>query len=246
MFYNNNFRFYHSVLAGKHYYDNRGGAPIHYLSYLISGECRIVSENDTVHIKAGNVFYIPKGYRYQSFWRGERIDFLSFGFRDTGTREEFRSQLQILPADGALIEDILKIPFERGGVVTCRTLSVFYDVLDRLMPYLSQGDGREKRLIKQAKIYISQNPRCTVPQIAEACGISEPYLYAVCRRAGTTPNTVKQQVLCEMAADLLTSTDLRVEEIAERLGFSSDTYFRKVFKKHIGQAPLTIRKNAVM
>lgn len=244
MFIRRNFFFTHSVRMGKHYYDNRCGAPMHFLSYLISGECRIVSENDTVRIHAGDLLYLPKGYRYQSFWTGERIDFLSFGFYDTGSREEFKPKLQILPADEELIRRIRSIPTERGGAVTCRTLSSFYGVLDCLIPYLSQEGGREASLIKQAKIYISQNPRTSVPEIAAACGISEPYLYAVCRRAGMTPNGIKQKVLCEMATDLLISTDLPVDQIAERLGFSSDTYFRKVFKKHMGEAPLAVRKKA--
>ena len=216
---------------------------MHYLSYLISGNCRIVSESREYHIPAGSVFYVPKGYHYQSFWSGERVDFLSLGFFDTGTKEAWKTQLQILPADDEIIRLLLSIPTERGGAVSCRTLSLFYDVLDRLSPYLCRDGGREGRIVKQAKIYIAEHPRCSVPEIAAACGISEPYLYAVFKRsAGISPNESKQQILCEMATDLLISTDLRVEEISERLGFSSGCYFRKIFKKHMGTTPLAVRR----
>ena len=246
MYFNRNFIFTRTVRAGHHYYDNRSGAPMHYLSYLTCGECRIVSENGTVYFREGDIIYVPKGYRYQSFWRGDRIEFITFAFFDTGTREEFRTQPYILRVDESLAEAILAIPIERGGAVTCRALGRFYEVLDRLLPHLAQDGGREARVIKQAKIYIAEHPRCTVPGIAEACGISEPYLYVICRRAGITPNAIKQQVLCEMAVDLLASTDLRVEEIAERLGFGSDTYFRKIFKKQTGMAPMSVRKNSLL
>ncbi|MBQ7321107.1 MAG: AraC family transcriptional regulator [Clostridia bacterium] len=243
MYLNCNFKFHRTVRAGRHYYDNRRGAPMHYLSYLISGEGRIVSENGTVRLGAGDVFYIPKGYRYQSFWQGEKVDFLSLGFFETGTREEFRSRLQVIPADASLREAMLSIPMERGCTVTCRSLSLFYGVLDRVMPHLTQGDEREDKIVKQAKIYIAEHPRCTVPEIAAACGISEPYLYVVFRRAaGGTPNEIKQRVLCEMAVDLLSATELRVEDISERLGFSSSAYFRKIFKKQLGTTPLSVRK----
>ena len=246
MLYRRNFIFSHTTRAGQHYYDNRGGASMYYISYLISGEVRLVAEGETHHVRAGQVVYVPKGYRYQSFWRGETVDFITFAFFDVGTQDNLKTHPQILSADEELIDLFLSVPIERGHSVTYRSLSIFYAVLDRLSPQITQGSDREDRIVKRAKIYIAQNPRASVPEIAAACGISEPYLYAICRRAGTTPNTVKQQVLCEMAADLLTSTDLRVEEIAERLGFSSDTYFRKVFKKHMDQAPLTVRKTAVM
>ena len=246
MYFNRNFLFTHSVRAGHHYYDNRSGAPLNYLAYLISGECRIESENNTYRFRTGDIIYVPKGYHYQSFWSGERIEFVTFAFFDTGTREELRTQPLVIPADPSLAEAMLTIPTERGGAVTCRSLSRFYDVLDRLMPYLVQGNGRDSKMVKQAKIYIADHPRCTVPEMAAACGVSESYLYVVFRREGVTPNSVKLQVLCEMAVDLLTTTDLRVEEIAEYLGFSSDAYFRKIFKKQTGMSPIATRKTAMM
>ncbi len=248
MLYRRNFIFSHTIRAGQHYYDNRGGASMYYISYLISGEVRLAAEGETHYVRAGQAIYVPKGYRYQSFWRGERIDFITFAFFEAGTQENLKTHPQVLSADEDLTALFLSVPIEHGvgGAVTYRSLSIFYAVLDRLADRLTQGGDREDRIIKQAKTYIAQNPRASVPEIAAACGISEPYLYVICRRAGTTPNAVKQHLLCEMAADLLISTDLRVEEIAERLGFSSDTYFRKVFRKHIGQAPLTVRKNAMM
>ena len=246
MLFHQNFIFSRSTRAGRHFYDNHNGAPMYYVSYLISGELRLVSESETQQVRAGQVVYIPKGYRYQSFWSGEIIDFITFAFFDAGTKETLKTHPQVIEADGELVNLFLSVPVKRGGAVTYRSLSIFYTVLDRLSARIKQGDGRENRIIKQAKTYIAQNPRASVPEIAAACGISEPYLYVICRRAGVTPNGIKQQVLCEMAADLLTSTDLRVEEIAERLGFSSDTYFRKIFKKHVGYAPLTVRKNALM
>ena len=246
MLYQKNFAFTHTIRTGKHYYDNRVGAPMYYVSYLISGEVRYVAEGETLHARAGQIAYVPKGYRYQSFWSGENIDFITFAFFDAGTRENLKNNPQVFNADEELIALFRSIRIEPGQSVTYRSLSIFYAILDRISPQITQGGGREERIIKQTKTYIAQNPRATVSEIAAACGISEPYFYVICRRAGTTPNAIKQHLHCEMAADLLTSTDLRVEEIAERLGFSSDNYFRKVFNKHMGQSPLAVRKNALI
>ena len=45
-----------------------------------------------------------------------------------------------------------------------------------------------------------------------------------------------------MAADLLTSSQLSVEEIANKTGFAGTQSFSKAFKKARGQSPLNFRQ----
>ena len=64
------------------YTDNRRGSPDHYIAYMRSGHCRIVTETYTVEIQEGDVFYIPYGIPYQSYWYGhDLICFDSYAFR---------------------------------------------------------------------------------------------------------------------------------------------------------------------
>ena len=42
--------------------------------------------------------------------------------------------------------------------------------------------------------------------------------------------------------ELLAKTNLSIEEISQRVGFSSASYYSKMFKKQIGVAPLKYRK----
>lgn len=48
----------------------------------------------------------------------------------------------------------------------------------------------------------------------------------------------------EAASELLNSADLTVQEISDRVGMSSSSYFSTVFKKHTGMNPSDYRKNA--
>lgn len=90
---------------------------------------------------------------------------------------------------------------------------------------------------------IRSDPSRKIADIAAACGVCESGLYGVFRRTyRETPNTVRQRVLCEQAKHLLVTTDLSVEEISERLSFSSSSYFRKVMRKHTGMTPGEIRR----
>ena len=216
---------------------------MNYLDYLIEGHCRIVTERVTYCVEPGDVFYIPKGLKYQSVWEGERIEFLTFGFNELAVQETLKTQFLTFPLDAELAAQVQAIPIRRGGVVTCRSLSMFYDLLDRFMPQLRYTVGKDERIVKRAKRYMSEHNNFNMPEVAAACGISEPHLYSVFKKAvGMTPNEIKQQIQCEKAVDLLITTDMSVGKIAETLGFSSDSYFRKIFKQYTGTAPLKVRK----
>jgi AraC-like DNA-binding protein len=64
------------------------------------------------------------------------------------------------------------------------------------------------------------------------------------KELGKTPNRVRQEAKCQQAVRLLTCTDLPVEEISTRLGFSSSSYMRKLLRLTTGKTPLQIRKAA--
>ncbi len=54
---------------------------------------------------------------------------------------------------------------------------------------------------------------------------------------GLTPVEYINQIRVGKAKDLLLNTDLPMSEIAERVGFSNQNYFGRVFKKYTGMAP---------
>ncbi|MBQ6938199.1 MAG: helix-turn-helix transcriptional regulator [Clostridia bacterium] len=46
----------------------------------------------------------------------------------------------------------------------------------------------------------------------------------------------------EKSIELLTRTDLSIEEISQKVGFASASYFSKIFKKEKGVSPLNYKK----
>ena len=61
--------------------DQHLGAPRHFFAYMICGTCKIISEEITLEVHAGDLFYIPKGLPYHSYWHAEEnVQFKSFGF----------------------------------------------------------------------------------------------------------------------------------------------------------------------
>lgn len=245
--YSDNFRFVDFHLSRYHYTDSRDGAARHYLALMLRGECRIVAGKDTLSICEGDVFYIPKGLSYQSFWYGrDEIRFLSFGFGHLLTDEAEDISLQVIPCSEDIREKLRSI--STGGHPDCRPLSVFYSVMADLLPTMIRTpERREDTVVRRAETYIEDHPDCSMAELAAACSVSEPYLYVIFHRTtGQTPNTFRQKILCRKAVQLLTTTDRTVEEIASALSFSSASYMRKVLRQHTGHTPRQIRSSRVI
>ena len=83
---------------------------------------------------------------------------------------------------------------------------------------------------------------CPLAEIAASVHLSPVYFHNRFREAtGETPLSYLTRIRVEKAKVLLLSDSTPTAEIAEQCGFSSDTYFSAVFKKHTGQTPRQYR-----
>ena len=227
------------------YTDNRRGAPLHYLAYLEEGRCRIVSEQGCIEAGPGEAFYIPMGLPYQSYWYGtDTIRFRSYGFSFFPEAQVRRFCLQKLACEDGILEQILQIPME--GHPDSAALGDLFSVMAKLSEgMLTMEPATDEQLLELAKSFLLLHPNCRVPDIARHCGISESALYALFRKHGDkTPNTLRQEALVHRAVQLLTTTDLSIQEISDSLHFSSAAYFRKILRAHTGKTPSQVRKSA--
>lgn len=233
------------TFSHTHHSNIMGGSPLHYLALLEKGTARLVTERSTLTLQAGDVFYIPRGLPYQSYWQGDVISFLSFGFTETGSDELTGTVLQRINCDEAQRDAIRAIPIDEPRV-TLNALSRFYAALSSLLPFMQKAEkGRVSRLAERAKNFLLFHPTASAAQVAAHCHVSEPYLFRVFRQAeNCTPNEYRTRVLCEKAVSLLTTTDETVETVSERLGVSSASYLCKLLKKETGKTPREIRKEA--
>ena len=230
-----------------HLTDNsRTPLPRHYFGRLLNGTAVIKTENTELTVKPGDIFYLPKGLKYQSHWFGgteNQIEFYSFGFDIAPTRNTF--VLQKLPSVPEL-EDLfaqlcLEIPFTEKGI------GKLYHFFGEAAEYMKQAEKpHHDPVLEKANRYIFRNPNGRISQVAAHCNISESGLYALFKKhTGQTPNEVRLSVLCDRAVTLLSTTNRSVQDISDALGFSSTSYFRKILRKHTGKTPLQIRKDAV-
>ena len=226
-----------------HHTDASSGASSHFIGMMESGSCRIVSQDVTIEAGPGEPFYIPMGLPYQSYWFSSgMVRLRSYGFNLFPEMESVGFQLQKLPV--ALAEPLRQIPLM--GRPDSAALGALFSLLGQAMPHMERTTAEASVCVwEQAVRYMQEHMECTVAEVSRYCNVSESALYASFKRHGSTPNRTRQELLAKEAARLLTTTDLPVQEISDRLGFSSSSYFRKVLFSQTGKTPTQIRKNGV-
>lgn len=244
-FFYNNFHFNNVTFKKQKYTDARSGSPYHYLAYLIEGHSKIVSDNITIELWPGDLFYIPEGLPYRSYWdSNENIRFLSFGFHHFPEYNSKRFLLQIIDCNDDIKEMVKRIPIK--ATIDSSVIGDFYSTLAKVVNHLKYNPKNSlEGILKLATQYIYDNPDCCVLDVASHCLMSPSSLYHLFKRESNgTPNELIQTIRCQKAEVLLTTTDNSIQEISDILGFSSTSYFRKILKSYTGKTPKEIRNSA--
>ena len=223
----------------------RSGCPMHYIARMVRGTAKFQTASQTVKLKAGDVFYLPRGLKYRSYWYpdGDAVEFYSLGFDYFPCDEHTDYPLQIISCTDD--ERAVLTAIEADITVTPLSIGKLYTFIGMIQHKLESGSTHANRIVvNTAMEYIRNHTACSVKDIAQHCGISESGLYAKFRQhLNQTPVEARQGVLVDKAIELLYTTDLSIEEISERLGFSSSSYFRKVFRSKTNSTPTAYRKN---
>ena len=224
--------------------DNRAGAPSHYFAYMLSGSCRIVTENMTVKIKEGDIFYIPDKCSYKSYWYGTpEIKFISLGFMFMLNFDNLYYPVQIIPKCSGAAELFCRL--KNKSRPSAEDIGVFYTLSGLLIPLMKcRNMCRSKEIVERAKEYLTNNPYAPPREIAKSCAISESALYDAFKKSSDVSlNRLKNNMRLEMSRELLITTDKPIEYISDFLKFSSPSYFRKNFRKYFNMTPTQMRKS---
>ena len=105
----------------------------------------------------------------------------------------------------------------------------------------SISDRRLKRVLQYMRDHLSEP--LTLEILAAEAGMSKFHFARLFReRTGIAPHAHLVNLRLECAAHLLTSTDLRVGEVAQHCGFASAAHFGSIFAKRFGRSPTLFRR----
>ena len=226
--------------TGRHT-DASHGSDYNYLALMYEGCSRIVCPTHEISMTAGEAFFIPKGCRYHSYWFGSRyiswatLGFSSFPEADIGYRLQ---KISVTPAQ----RDTL-VYLGKHKTVDSASIGMFYSLLGELLPNMEkETPSPQKALTDAAEEYMKTNPKASVADVARHCRVSQSGLFAAFRSQNKTPALTRQRLQIESAIELILTTSLSADEIAEKSGFGSTSYFLRTLKKHTGKTTRDIRR----
>ena len=95
----------------------------------------------------------------------------------------------------------------------------------------------------QAWLKTTCHEEIAIPHMAEKAGMPVRTFTRRFRQAlGLTPNQYLQDLRIENGRDLLKTTDLSIQDVAENVGYKDTAYFSRVFKAKVGLTPSDYKK----
>lgn len=152
----------------------------------------------------------------------------------------------------AYLEKLRQRVFDLLGISLVYSCSSVYERLDQIPEaYLEaqlNGPGRQFHClhVRMAKEYVDRHlfEDISLTKVAEAISISPSYLSRIFfKETGESFSDYVIRLKTEYSKKLLRETNLKVYEIAGRLGYTNPHYFSKLFKERVGMTPLEYRNH---
>ncbi|MFC5652659.1 AraC family transcriptional regulator [Paenibacillus solisilvae] len=239
----------------------RTDGPLLLFQYTVKGEGVFESEHKIHRMDAQKAFLteIPSDHRYYFPSSGSHWEFYFLLFRPRlvlPNWEEAKSKLgstPYLPAGSRpvkLLKDIV-IEASAGRISDPYLASSFvYQFISELCRFSSSNQRNREgwpEKIRLAALYIESQyaSMVSLDQLADELRLSKYHLLRTfSTTVGMTPNDYLNRIRTERAMDLLRQTDWSIEQIAAQVGYSSGSYFIKVFRRFTGQTPGAFRSGS--
>ncbi|MFD1176708.1 helix-turn-helix domain-containing protein [Paenibacillus puldeungensis] len=248
---------YDSITDPSYCWDGleRTDGPLLLFQYTISGEGVYESGNRTHRVTAGQAFLaeIPGPHRYYYHPESkEPWEFLFLLFRPNLILPHWRKflheagEVPHLPADSAPVRLARMIVVDAGAgrisdpLIASSCVYQFVTELARMQVTTLRDRENWPENVRRAAEFIELNysRMISIDQLSEHVSLSK---YHLIRRfsasTGLTPGAYLTRVRTEKAMELLRGTALSIETIAERIGYSSGSYFIKAFRHLTGLTP---------
>ena len=127
-----------------------------------------------------------------------------------------------------------------------RTSEELRQAMEFLMEQLkNRGEEATHLTIKRVQSLVQEfyQTGITLDEIAAKLNLTSEYLGTKFHREmGITFSTYIKNLRMKKAKELLIGTDLKLYEIAQKVGYANPKYFSRVFKEETGQLPADYRR----
>ncbi len=236
------------------------------------GTGRMVYAQEEKEYHAGDISIIPRNIAHStksaySWWEYIYIDvnailnrFLWKEAKNHNWKEKINSRpLLIREETHVVLKEALEAMFQeskgedfyRSQTMGALALEILFLIARENKEYSQMIDidfKQQDEKIREVLDYMDQHfaEELTISEIAEAAGISETHFRRVFRQViNMTPMDYLNMIRIRNACNLLLTTDLSVEMIAEQSGFLTPSTFNRNFKRYLNTTPLQWKKEQI-
>ncbi len=147
----------------------------------------------------------------------------------------------------ALAEYLSHCPQPTSDTDQC--LTYIFDFLDIVYSLMTQSQQNTYPVVDSAikLIHNFTDKDISLKTLSQKLNISPSYLGTLFnRQTGYYFNDYLSEARLKYAAQLLVESDLKIKDIVEKIGFSSQTYFNRTFKRYYNTSPVNYRRSKTM
>ncbi len=241
-------------------------APVHTLEVIdtnSSSHHKRIVDDQVVNrtLQSGEAFFCPANVEYDISWE-DRLGFSLLVFHPRLFEEEFDCEAQDLyPLAGVFDFDIqfLARKIIDDIYAGCPQGSLYSDTYAlalglELVKRLREGrplpertfDGlssRSLRLVKDLiQTKVQQGESLSIESMAEVTGVSQSHFIRLFKAStGKSPHAYYDELRMQLAVHLLKTTDYTIAQVAQRCGFSDQSYFSRRFRQSFHVSPSEFR-----
>lgn len=232
---------------------------VYELSLLIGGECRINVEGQSLTLSSGQAIMIAPEQYHETHALTEPFERLTFFFMPDETAQSMRAVLgekikgfRVLTATPETLHTVKQIlrdareeaPYwreKRKALLTNITIDIFRQ-LELTNKECHNGNEDYSRLFL-CDAYFSGITQKSPKQLAQFLQMSERQMNrCLMEFYGMSFQQKLVQSRMERAAWLLRTTDKNVSQIAQEIGYDTESGFFKEFRKRYGMTPMQYRR----
>jgi len=229
----------------------------HEIIYVARGTLRLVEAGRECPVAAGEYMILVPGVRH---WAAEDyppgLEFYWIHFRLAGLDEAARGRAALeIPRHGRVgdperLEELFRWFLdaqeqeELDATLSNGLCQMMLLVLAHRPRHALEADERIPMLARQAKRFLSRSFQedVTTSLIAKKLTCNPDYLGRLYRQSfGISILDDLHALRIRLAKTLLLDEALNVDEVATRCGYHATTYFRRMFRRHVGVAPSRFR-----
>ncbi len=216
--------------------------------FFLEGKANIDAGDDSLDISVFDVLIYPPGLAHtEHLDLGRRQEIICL-WADLGPSAGFDHAIKLADSRGAFRQLFESLYLEYTGgrvyaqeIIACQLRTLVWLARQHLAEPATESHSQVEQCLNFIHEHYAKD--FPVEALARTVYVSPSYLFRIFRKKmGVTPMHYRNLVRVDKAKLLLLDRTLKMEEVADRVGFEDAKYFARVFKKETGASPSEFRK----